>query len=267
MPLSTVAEWFYRADVEALTKESDLTYAQIAAVLGVSVRTIQNYVSGETRPKAGMVARLAQICGAAEMRIDFLTHVISQLDNGKIVSDLNERNIFIVERAEATAGEFWKWEPWYIPGPLQCRCYHLEMLPEQGVSPMQNWERKHRRFLTISRRRPAPIMRFLMSANVLRQIQSWDGAEEQFNHLLEIDQWPNCEIRVLDGLHYGVEHAFDLFQPGGLIKAPPPFVYVETVDQSRHVEEDTKVDLYYDRVKRMWSAGQRIGGRLDDWIR
>ncbi|WP_030154659.1 Scr1 family TA system antitoxin-like transcriptional regulator [Glycomyces sp. NRRL B-16210] len=267
MPLSRVAEWYVLADLQALCKESDLTYAQIGVALGVSARTVQNYVSGETRPKAGMAAQFAEICGASKKRIDFLIHVISQLDSGMIVSDLSKRNILIVEHAEAASGEIWKWENVYIPGPFQIERYHMELLPEPSKNPVRNWNRKHRRFMTISRRDPAPVMNILMNANVLRQIRDWDGAEDQFNHLLEVDQWPNCEIRLLDGLHYGAEHEFTVYLPGGNPKAPPPFVYVESIDQSRHIEDAGKFGLYHGLVKRMWSSGQRIGGRLDDWIR
>jgi hypothetical protein len=213
-----------------------------------------------------MAAKFAEVCGANELRTDFLVHVISQLDLGRIVSDLEERNIFIIERAEATSGEFWKWEPWYIPGPLQIERYHMEKLPEQGKSPMQNWQRKLRRFLTIQNRRPAPIMQFMMSANALRQLRDWEWADRQFEHLLKIDQWPNCEIRILDGLHHGVEHSFEIYLPGNHPKAAPPFVYVETIDQSRHIEEPRTIGLYDGRVKGMWSFATRIGGRLNDWI-
>ncbi|MFB9662285.1 Scr1 family TA system antitoxin-like transcriptional regulator [Glycomyces mayteni] len=266
MPLAKVADWYLKADLNALVSETRLTLVQIAAELGVSTRTINNWLSGETRPKAGMVARFAQICGASEKRINFLVHVVNQLDKGTVVSDLDKRNIFIVERAEATAGEFWKFEPLYVHGPLQDRRYHTEMLPGLGNST-PNWQRKLRRFQTLQNRRPAPIARYLMSSNVLRRLRGWEGAGGLFDHLLQVDRWPNTEIRILDELIYGAEHAFDIYLPGGFLKAPPSLVYVETLDQSRHIEEEATVSLYTDRVKRMWSAGQRIGGRLDDWIR
>ncbi|THV23602.1 Scr1 family TA system antitoxin-like transcriptional regulator [Glycomyces paridis] len=267
MPLSRVAEWYVLADLQALCKESDLTYTQIGDELGVSARTIQNYVSGETRPKAGMAAKFAEVCGASKKRIDFLIHVISQLDSGMIVSDLNKRNILILEHGEAASGEIWKFETGYVPGPFQTERYHMELLTEPTKNRSRNWHRKHRRFSIISRRDPAPVVNVLMGINVLRQIRDWDGAEDQFNHLLEIDQWPNCEIRLLDGFHYGSEHPFEIYLPGGRPKAPPPFVYVESIDQSRHIEDAEKFGLYHGRVKDMWSSGNRIGGSLDDWIR
>ncbi|MEV3934426.1 Scr1 family TA system antitoxin-like transcriptional regulator [Glycomyces sp. NPDC049804] len=266
MPLSRLADWYVLAELNALVEETDLTHQQIATEVGVSSRTITNYLSGETRPKAGMAASLAKACGGTEKRANFLSHVIKQLDSGGIVSDLSQRNIFIVERAEATSGEFWKWEPWYIPGPLQIERYHFEKLPEASANPMQNWQRQHRRFLTIGSRRPLPVMKFLTSTNALRQLSNWEWAERQFNHLLKIDRWPNCEIRIVDGLHQGIDHSFEIFLPAGRAEAAPPFVYVEALDQSRHVEEPEKISLYHDRCKGMWSVGSRIGGHLDDWI-
>lgn len=266
MPLSRVADWFVGAELNALAGETDLTMQQVAEEVGVSSRTITNYLTGVTRPKAGMAAAFAKACGATEKRADFLSHVIKQLDNGRIVSDLGIRNIFIIERAEATSGEIFKWEPLYIPGPAQIEQYHTQKLPEATANLARNWQRKLQRYLTLSNRRPAPCTKLLTSTTALRQLRDWEWAERQFNHLLEIDQWQNFEIRVLDGLHQGMDHAFEIYRPGGLPDAPPPFVYVEAIDQSRHIEEPEKIALYDDRCKSMWSFGSRIGGRLDDWI-
>ncbi|MEU6858875.1 Scr1 family TA system antitoxin-like transcriptional regulator [Glycomyces sp. NPDC046736] len=267
MPLSKVAEWYYRSELVALAEETDLTYAQIASSLGVSVRTVQNYVSGETRPKMGMATRFAQICGAPEARVKFLEHVIQQLYTGGLVSEREKRSLFILERAEARSAKFLQWEPWFIPGPLQIRRYHLELLPEPSTNPELNWQRKHRRLMTIGGRNPMPTTRFLCSSNALQQTSGWDWAKEQFEHLLEINQWPNCEIRILDGLHYGAEHAFEIFLPGNLPEAPPEFVFVESIDETRHIEEAEKVQLYDMLFNSMWSAGRQIEGDLSDWIR
>lgn len=266
MPLSRVADWFVEAELNALTGETVLTFQQLAEEIGVSSRTITNYLAGATRPKAGMAAAFARACGATEKRADFLSHVIKQLDNGRIVSDLGSRNIFIVERAEATAGEIFKWEPWLVHGPCQIKQYHMEKVPETGTNPMENWQRKLRRHLTLANRRPAPVTKLLTSTSAIRQLRDWEWGETQFKHLLEINQWPNFEIRILDGLHRGMDHAFEIYLPGALGDAPPPFVYVETIDQSRHIEDPEKIGLYDGRGKGMWSFGSRIGGRLDDWI-
>lgn len=266
MPLSRVADWFVLAELNALAAETVLTQQQIADEVGVSSRTITNYLTGETRPKAGLAAYFAKACGATEKRADFLSHAIKQLDNGGIVSDVGTRNIFIVERAEATSGEIFKWEPWFIHGPCQIEQYHMEKLPETTANLRRNWQRKLRRYLTLANRRPAPVTKLLTSTNALRQLRGWEWGERQFNRLIEIDKWPNCEIRVLDGLHQGIDHSFDIYLPGELPDAPPPFVFVEALDQSRHIEEPEKISLYDGRGKSMWSFGSRIGGRLDDWI-
>ncbi|MEU5157110.1 Scr1 family TA system antitoxin-like transcriptional regulator [Glycomyces sp. NPDC021274] len=266
MPLSHLADWYVPAELQALYSESGLTYGQIGAKLGVSVRTIGNYLTGETRPKLAMAAKFAEVCGATEKRTEFLIHVISQMDHGRIVSDLDERNIFIVERAEATSGEFWKFDPWYIPGPLQLEQYHMELQPDKTPRLAANWQRKKRRHLRIFSRRPAPAMKYLISTNALHPLIGWEWGAKAWNHLLELDQKAGCEIRLLDGLHPGVEHAFEIYLPGGMKDAPPPFVYVEAMDQSRHIEETEKIELYHGGVKGMWSFGSRIGGRLDDWV-
>jgi transcriptional regulator with XRE-family HTH domain len=267
MPLTAVADWYYKAELAALLAETELTQKEVADYLGVTVRTIFNWITGETRPKAGMAMSLAQVCGASEKRSKFLGHVIKQLDAGMIVLDLDTRNIFIVERAEATSGEIWKWEPLYIPGPLQTLQYHLEMLPETSPNPRENWQRKLRRLQALGPRYPAPILRFLVSGTVLWQMRRWSGAEAQFNHLLEISQWPNCEIRILDGLHTGNDHAYDLYLPGGRPEAAPAFVYIESVDQSRHLESKPKIKLYDGLLRAMWESASNVEGRLDDWIR
>jgi transcriptional regulator with XRE-family HTH domain len=264
MPIARIAEWFVPVELHALKRQSQLTIAQLAKKLGVSPRTITNYLTSETRPKAGMAASWARVCGADEFRIDFLSHVITQLDNGMIVSELNERNILIVELAEATSGEIWKWEPLYIPGPLQIEQYHSGILPEREPDVHVHYQRKLRRYLTLSGRRPAPQVHYLMSGNALRFLDGWEWADKQLAKLVEADQQPGCEVRVLEGLHRGMDHSFDIYIPDGQPGAPPSFVYVETLDQSRHIEEAFKVELYHDRIKHMWSSGTRIGRWLDD---
>lgn len=264
MPIARIAEWFVPVELNALKQQSKLTQQQIATKLGVSVRTITNYLAGETRPKAGMAASYARVCGATEKRINFLSHVITQLDRGAIVSELSERNIFIVELAEATSGEIWKWEPLYIPGPLQIEQYHSGILPEREPDVHVHYQRKLRRYVTLLGRRPAPKSHFLLSGNALRYIEDWEWADKQIARLIKADEQPGCEVRVLEGLHRGMDHSYEIYLPDGRPGAPPPFVFVETLDQSRHVEEALKVELYHDRIKHMWSSGTRIGRWLDD---
>ncbi|MFG3339548.1 Scr1 family TA system antitoxin-like transcriptional regulator [Glycomyces sp. NPDC048151] len=266
MPLSRLANWYVLAELNALSEETDLTQQQIADEIGVSSRTITNYLTGETRPKAGMAASFAKACGGNDKRANFLSHVIKQLDSGKIVSDLDQRNIFIIERAEATYGEMWEWEPWYIPGLLQDPRYHMDLLSGQTDHPMQNWQRKLRRQITVNRRAPQPTMRFLVGSTALKPLLGKEWGEAQFQRLVEADQTPNCEVRILDGLHRGVEHAFTTFHPSVHPKAGPSFVYVEALDQSRHIEEPVKIGLYDVQIKDLWFRGDGIGGTLDDWV-
>ncbi|WP_112135808.1 Scr1 family TA system antitoxin-like transcriptional regulator [Glycomyces dulcitolivorans] len=267
MPLTAVADWYYKAELAALLAETDLTQKEVADHLGVTVRTIFNWITGETRPKAGMAMSLARVCGASEKRSKFLGHVIKQLDVGMIELDLETRNIFIIERAEATSGEVWKWEPLYLPGPLQTWEYHLELLPEPSPHPRKNWERKLRRLQALGPRNPAPALRFLVSAIALWEMRHWSGAEAQFNYLMEINRWPNCEIRILEGLHFGNDHAYELYLPAGMPDAAPPFVFIESIDQSRHLESKAQIELYHGRMVGMWESASMIEGRLDDWIR
>lgn len=266
MPLSRLADWYVLAELNALAEETDLTQQQIAVEVGVSARTITNYLTGETRPKAGMAASFAKACGAGDKRANFLSHVIKQLDSGRIVSDLDQRNIFIIERAEATYGEMWEWEPWYVPGLLQDPRYHMELLGGQADQPMQNWQRKLRRQVRLSSRKDRPTMRYLVGTNALKPLVDKEWGEAQFQRLVEANQMPNCEVRILDGLHRGVEHAFTTFHPSAREKAGPSFVYVEALDQSRHIEEPVKVGLYDVQIKDLWLRGNGIGGTLDDWV-
>lgn len=266
MPLSRLANWYVLAELNALAEETDLTQQQIADEVGVSARTITNYVTGETRPKAGMAAAFAKACGASENRAGFLSHVIKQLDSGRIVSDLEQRNIFIIERAEATYGEMWEWETTYIPGLLQDPMYHMDLPGHQTDLPMQNWQRKLSRQIRTHRRRRPLTMRYLLSTHVLEPLSGKEWGEAQFQRLIEADQMSTCEIRILEGLHRGVDHAFTTFHPASSPKAGPSFVYVEALDQSRHIEEPVKIGLYDELIKDLWFRGDAIGGTLDDWV-
>jgi transcriptional regulator with XRE-family HTH domain len=266
MPLSRLADWYVLAELKALAEETALTQQQIAEAIGVSSRTVTNYLIAETRPKAGMAAAFAKACGASENRAEFLSHVIKQLDSGRIVSDLEQRNIFIVERAEATYGEMWEWETTYVPGLLQDPMYHMDLPGHRSDLPVQNWQRKLRRQVTTHGRKRPLTQRYLLSTNVLKPLVGKEWGEIQFQRLVEADQLPNCEIRFLEGLHRGVDHAFTTFHPSGYPLAGPPFVYVETQDQSRHIEEPVKTGLYDELIKDLWFRGDAIGGTLDDWV-
>ena len=118
--------------------------------------------------------------------------------------------------------------------------------------------------MTLTGRRPAPKLHYLVSGSALRMLDGWEWYDKQFAKLIEADKRPDCEVRVLEGLHYGMEHSFEIYLPDGRPGAAPRFVYVEALDQSRHIEDADKVELYHGRIKQMWSSGTRIGRWLDD---
>jgi hypothetical protein len=108
------------------------------------------------------------------------------------------------------------------------------------------------------------VFHYLISGSAMRMLDGWEWKDKQIAKLLEADEHPTSEVRVLEGLHYGMEHSYEIYLPDGRPDAAPPFVYVETIDQSRHIEGAFKVELYPDRITQMWSSGTRIGRWLDD---
>jgi transcriptional regulator with XRE-family HTH domain len=267
--IATFVEWFLRTELRAVREETGWSQRRLGDALRMHANSVHKWEKGDHVPKPASVARVCAILGVQPKRAAFLLHVAEMYYDTKLISDYGDRSIYILERADVTYGELWKWDPHHIPGLLQTEAYHVDFLPGpiQGEAVrIPNWKRKEERQARYRSRATPALSKFLIgeaAMNYLRGMRP-DQREEQFERLLQEDSMPNTEVRVIEGLHRGVMSCFDCFWPSGVRQAGPPFIYVETIDQARHIVEADALAMYDQIFREMWASAKRIGEYLDE---
>lgn len=257
---SKLAKWYITAELAALRELIGLSQAGLAKELGVSAGTIKNWEDGKTVPLRSVAKDIGQMAGAEQSRIEFLCFVIDNYKVPGLVANLHSRNVRMVEQGERTAGYIFKFEPEYIPGPSQLAAYHDEVLPLEGPRSEHNGARRRKihRGKVLRSRRDNPRVEMLIGYNALRHLRSMRHWERQTEVLLEDSERPNWEIRVIDGLHKGSRGGFERYMPVGFPGAGPGFVYTESLDQSRYLEDETTL-AWYDQLRgEIWDLGKPI---------
>ncbi|WP_100447743.1 Scr1 family TA system antitoxin-like transcriptional regulator [Glycomyces xiaoerkulensis] len=248
MGISSAAEWFLPVELMAIRIESGRSQRWIANAIGKHTNTVGYWERRERLPDAANVVAICRKLGVDAERTFFLEHVAEQLNTSGIVSDLHQRNIFIVERAEQYYGVLIKVLTRYIPGLLQIEDYHMGLLPDPMGDPtpkIAHWKRKERRIAAWEARTNARST-FIIDASAIADLDRLPSRsrDKQIQRLKEIDARPNCEVQVMQGPPL-TPHGFELFLPGGAPNAGPSFVYVESLDQSRHIEDAESLALYH----------------------
>ncbi|MCC3765069.1 helix-turn-helix transcriptional regulator [Glycomyces sp. TRM65418] len=259
------------AEINALMHEKGWNAPQLARVLGKHVNTVRSWLNGERLPD---VANIRFICDETEAdpaRKAYMEHVREQLNQGsEVVSDLDKRNLFIVEAAERTYGSVFKWNPVLFPGLVQTEAFHMKLLPDPLDDPAQkvkHWKRKERRgndfFGRLQDGDPLEG-EFYLPASAFGYLDRLTSKEktDQIERLVTIDSLPGCKVQVVRS-PFLAPFAFESFKAEGRPDAGPDFVYVEALDQSRHVVDPEKLGLYDQRCSLLRADAQRIGRFLD----
>lgn len=259
------------AEINALMNEKGWNAPQLARVLGKHVNTIRAWLNGQRLPDVANIRFICDETDADPARKAYMEHVREQLNQGsEVVSDLNKRNLFIVEAAERTYGRIIKWNPVLFPGLVQSEAHHMKLLPDPFEDParkVKNWKRKERRRESLFARfgsSNSPEAEFYLPAGAFAYLDRLAPEEkaDQIERLLAIDSTPGCEVHVVQS-PYLAPFAFEGFIGEGRSGAGPDFVYVETLDQSRHVVDPEKLDLYDQSRSLLRADAQRIGRFLD----
>ncbi|WP_081687222.1 Scr1 family TA system antitoxin-like transcriptional regulator [Glycomyces tenuis] len=268
MGFSELIEWYVTAELLAIRLEAGRSQRWLGDAIRKHENTISYWERGQRLPDVGNVAHICKKLGAEKERAEFLEHVTEQLHLGPgLVSDLNKRNIFIIEGGERTYGVITKWDPLLIPALLQTEAYHMKQLaePREGAAlKIKHWKRKERRIAVFFGRNDFPRGKFLVPAFAIENLDrlTTDERSAQLQRLCEVAHLPNNEVRVVAEPHEAL-HAFEIFQPDGRTGAGPAFVYVESIDQSRHIVEPEKLALYDQVLDVLWKGAIPIGRYLD----
>ncbi|MEV3938022.1 Scr1 family TA system antitoxin-like transcriptional regulator [Glycomyces sp. NPDC049804] len=256
------------AELISIREERSWSRTRLGAAIGKHANTIRGWEIGDRLPDKANVALICRTLQVAPARGAFLEHVIEQLNEGPdLISDLGKRNLFIVESAERHYGEIIKWDPLQLSGLSQTEDYHMKELADPLEGPafkIKHWLRKQRRQVDFFGRSDAPQTKFLQPVDEVMGLKRLTKTERkaQIDRLLEIDNLPNCEVFVVQR-PYIATHAFEIFRPGRRPGAGPDFVFVETLDQSRHIVEPEKIALYDRFSSVMLDDASRIGRFLD----
>lgn len=265
---SELIEWFVTAELFTIREEKGWSRTRLGNAINKHANTIRGWEKGDRLPDKANVALICRMLQVDAARAAFLEHVTEELNRGpELISDLGKRNLFIVESAERRYGEIIKWDPLQLSGLLQKEAYHMKELADPLEGPaykVKHWLRKERRQTDFFGRSDAPQTKFLQPVDEVVGLKrlSKPEREAQIERLREIDSLPNCEVYVVER-PFSAIHAFDIFRPGDRPGAGPEFVFVETLDQSRHIVEPGKIALYDRFSSVMLDDASRIGRFLD----
>ncbi|MBO3735016.1 Scr1 family TA system antitoxin-like transcriptional regulator [Glycomyces niveus] len=268
------ARAYLTAEVNTISQDAGWTPNKFARVMSKSSTTVRAWLDGSRIPDKG---NLSLLCDLAEVEPDrkrFILHVSEQLlTNSELISDLDERNLYIVESGERTYPVHVKWDPLLLSALLQIEPYHMKVLAgpmEDPANQVRNWRRKERRskrFFARFKDQSHPRAEFYVPGSAFADLALLTPKEKtaQIERLRWVDSLPGCEVRVVEPPHFAT-YAFDTFESDEQTPAGPAFVYVEQLDQSRHVVDEEKIGLYDQARRFLRSNSQGIGRFLDGGV-
>lgn len=268
------ARAYLTAEVNTISQDAGWTPNKFARVMSKSSTTIRAWLDGSRIPDKG---NLSLLCDQADVEPDrkrFILHVSDQLlKNSELTSDLEERNLFIVESGERTYPVHAKWNPLLISALLQVEPYHMKLLAgpmEDPANKVKWWKRKERRakrfFARFDDKNP-PRAEFFIPSGAIADLDMLTADEKaaQIERLLWADSLPGCDVRIVQPPHLA-GFPFEAFESDEQTYSGPNYVYVEHLDQSRHVVDENKLSLYDQARRFLRSNSQGIGRFLDGGV-
>lgn len=262
-------ESYLMAEIDALMLAKGWNAVQLADAISKHVNTVRAWLNRKRLPDKANIALICAKLGADAERAAFMEHVCEQLNRGpEMVSTLEERNIFIVASAERTYGEVTKWEPIWITGLLQTEATHMKLFPGKGARVVESWLRKSARQEAFFGRADSPVGKFFVPECAIADLRrlSAKDRDAQMQRLAEVDAHPNCAVYIVDMPHHAPANPINFFRGKGMSGAGPDFVYIETLDQSRHIIDPRRVAIYHQALSALEDGARRLGGLLDDRV-
>ncbi|RRS00487.1 Scr1 family TA system antitoxin-like transcriptional regulator [Glycomyces terrestris] len=262
------------AEVNIISQEAGWTPNQFAKVMGKSGNTIRAWLDRERLPDLGNLSLICDRGGVAEARKRFILHVGEQLLTGsELISNLEQRNMYVVESAERTYGSFVKWDPVLPSALVQTEAFHMVLQPEplEGrASKVKHWLRKKQRqenFFSRIATAESPTAEIYIPSSIFAVLDRLSAKDKraQIDRMIEVNAMPGCEVLVVRS-PLVVPFSFEGFKAAGQSAAGPDFVYVETFDQSRHVVEPRNLAVYDQARSLLRADSQGIEGFLDGGI-
>lgn len=232
-----------------------LTRAEAGRAIGYSGQTIQRIEEGTQATRSLVVEKLCDLYGVSAREMSHLTTLAVRgkergwwepyFDVGSKEVSRPRIPLFLETEQESIRIRVIELE--VVPGLGQTEEYLREL--QEAQLPMSDevavsWRglRTHRQKLLYGRRVP-PRLEFLIGKAAIDYLDQMPRGvrDGQIARLLEIDAMPSAEVRIITAVHAATAGAFNLLTPRG---EAPPFVFMDTADGCRYIEQPALVSMY-----------------------
>jgi DNA-binding transcriptional regulator YiaG len=219
-------------------EDAGLSPGEVAAELGVYPETLRRWEKGQIAPNKMKLESLARAIRATPEQLSRMQSLsLASRQRGMFEGNNVAPSARVLYESEATASIIQSIGLEFLPGLTQTQAYHR--VTQQAQIPTDETRAADLRALRTERqriifgRRPLPRMQFLIGPAALMYLDEYpDMREQQVQRLLEIDAMPECEVRVIRGLHAAMLGSFTRLS----LPDTRPLVYVESIDGGRYIE-------------------------------
>lgn len=250
MARQSLSDWYVKADFIDHMDAHGASDAEVADRLGYSPQTIANWRRGAGQPSVGDVREFfAHYGDGDEEAMLYMQQVVrnKKADTKNLEAD-PRFNALMLAKGELHFRDIYKWVPLVLPGVLQTREFHFDLLQQvEGNSDDVaefGWAFKERRVQGILNRSDEYRMSIIIGEGAflwLRELKP-EARRAQLDHLRECSELPGWNIRVMTRPHT-LGGTFELFLPNGNATAGPSFVFTQIRDRSWCLEEPKRVKL------------------------
>jgi transcriptional regulator with XRE-family HTH domain len=254
---SAVRQQVLGGELRRLRRRAHLTGKEVATRLGWSEAKLSRIENGLARVKSADLDDFMDLYGVSgpdRAELEALARESRQTDPlEELEGDVPEGYARIV-RAEWEAEAMQTWEPQVVPGLLQTESYTRAVLqpwPAILAMPTAALERRVKSRLLRQRvleRTPLPELGFVIDESVLiRGFAVPSVMRDQLDHLVEVSEHPNIELRILPlgGKQVTGTGAFVYFRFPSIHGVPvPDTVAVEHFEGTIFIDSEQDVHAY-----------------------
>ncbi|MFC3493928.1 Scr1 family TA system antitoxin-like transcriptional regulator [Glycomyces rhizosphaerae] len=263
--------WFLRTMIRKGRNTTGRSQREVGDEVDRSKDTISDWEKGKTDIPILAIDGLASACNLSAEICSYMKSVARARKNSTPIEADMRYNALFLALAEEYSGFIFKFDILIIPGPLQIRVYHDNVV--RVIDPFatdedleDGWGFKEERAESLEARTDLPTVHFLIGEGallMLRQI-SEEIYQEQMAHLRSWAQKPGIVIRILRAPVPVRLGSFDIYKPGRNKLASPPFVYTEIADSSWCISDPDRIAGYDEIRKMLWNLAIRIEDYHDD---
>ncbi|GAA4907107.1 helix-turn-helix protein [Stackebrandtia albiflava] len=224
--------------------------------IGLDRTTLQRWERGITAPNGGNIIALGNLYRATDAEISRMkTLATRSAERGIWESAEVPAELRALYEAEGTANLIRSLEMDYIPGLVQTPEYlsaaqsHLKLSEADAAKVHDVWKKRQ----AIVFRHPVPEIRLVFGQSALLYLNGLPEVKRgQVARLREVASTPGVEIRVMTGIHAAMTGAFTIMTADDLLD--DPFVFLESLDGCRYVEERHVVSEFEWTFSAVWKS-------------